>query len=1144
MPPASAAQGIIPNLDQGGGLSLLLGTDYERRKQRLQQELHLDYKQYLEKKKDLKTAEPNLQPQGLSLLIDERTSVKEKLKEERNKEYNLFLQERAQTKGLKRGAPLVTSKVQASDGVCRSSPYYPPPTSTNVHFAHRERPASRRDAATLTEAVDNGKSPGNGDPRHQRRSRWNLPRPKEIYYSSEEEFNTDKEEELSHSMSQNGHTQKPDYKEEKITREHGAKRGSMDERDVEASGVHDQNINNWVWKSKGLQMQDGMKTAARSRPPTSKDGAVFATGLMIGATEEQEAAQMRKEHYKQELLKQIAEHEKNKRKEKELELNVAATGITDPEKQPDRIKQFGAVHQTYQKWRRDVPYKPETDDEAKGKDPHPKPDTFPEGTGQRGPPRPSPSLDLKTSLKHMTGKTGPETGAAPRVLPLDHFDEDYNRDVSNMLGEVTVQRVAGAHPPVPPTLPNTYKTPYDAAYYYYGTRNPLDPNLPYNQNDLPGGMQQSENFQNHLQRRPPLKPSGHTDSTATDQHGASLLAVGELSGDKAKQKRDSALRYQEELRQQIKEIEERKRKEKEEKELLDAKIEAEMIAYSPWGRSGGGAPIKDQRGNLISDLNHMHRINEESYRNPMSRDHSQRQNFVIRNGHTTEVEARAPLPSQRKPGFTKSDQQQPQGQDNYKEDLRQQIEENRRKQVEERERNRIEEEKEEKRLAEQRARILQEYEEEQRKQKKIEHRPDLQAWVHKHNKHHRQDERKVKREEDNRTRFPEGNMENESPKVDKAKVELQEKRGPSPPIPTLQKKQTNTVASKPTSAVSHVSSRTERSVSAPHIRPVPMPELQDGQQEVIRELSTLRRYLRKEQRQLEVKLAQTDQQETHYTPPNRHKRQAKVEAVELLQKEAVQPPTRRFNSAHADMKNIREFNQLKYRDTVSREEVRHMYPDPPTDAQSLDIQQQALLREQQRRIQLLRRKEEHDILDQQQGLPLPRNNAWRYAHRDSILPSETAFIGVYSGDAGEDFIDQQRSHQPLAEPRERTAQRRRHIYDEVPVSVDQIERDIQPDTKSLQPHTNLNLEAEVRHRQRRDSGTADHRRTSEGQCDDEVDVLSLRSTPSALERRVSVETVATEPWLRPGTSNAVKHSGDRLRPGRTDAPPWLTHRIT
>lgn len=53
---------------------------------------------------------------------------------------------------------------------------------------------------------------------------------------------------------------------------------------------------------------------------------------------------------------------------------------------------------------------------------------------------------------------------------------------------------------------------------------------------------------------------------------------------------------------QIKDGEERKRKDKEEKEQYDAKIEAEMMAYNPWGRSGGGAPIKDNKGNLFSKL--------------------------------------------------------------------------------------------------------------------------------------------------------------------------------------------------------------------------------------------------------------------------------------------------------------------------------------------------------------------------------------------------------------------------------------------------------------------------------------------------------------------------------------------------------------
>ncbi|XP_042366848.1 centrosome and spindle pole-associated protein 1 [Plectropomus leopardus] len=1147
MPPASAVQRISSYPDSGLGLSFLLGNDYESKKKKLQQELQQDYKQYAAQKKDLKTSEPRPQPQSLSLPIDEKTSVREKLREERNKEYNLFLQEKARFGRLKGETSPVTTKpgqVQASD-VYISSSASPLPIlnthTTNTRHPPRDRPASKRDAATLTEALEDGKCTQTRGTRHRVRRRWQLHGLREPY-SSEEEPITDNEDEFDfrHRRQRDRHTPEPEYREERRVRVRRVNRAPEEKKEVEAPGVHDLNNNEWVQES-DLQMPDTMRTATRSRPATSKDKAEFATGLMIGATEEQTASQMRKEQYKQELLKQIAEQRGNKIREKKLELGVAASGVSDPEKQPDRIKQFGAINRHYDSWRRDVPYKPGIDLEAGEKELNPRPtdDKPTKDTQQRGRSGKS-HVDYSAALSQLTEKTV-QGRAAQGLSSLDYFNDNYHRDFSNMLGEVANPRVAGLTVPVPPTVTNNYNTPHDAAYYYYGTRNPLDPNLPYNTNDLPGGAQQSWNF--YSQGPPPLRPSGHTE--VTDQHRAYPLDVREPPADESKRRRENALSYQEALRQQIREREERKRREKDEKERYDAKIEAEMMAYNPWGRSGGGAPIKDQKGNLVSDLSQMHRTNEESYRNPGSRNSGQTQNFLMRNGHTPKVEAMTSL-SHQPTGF--NDQPTPQQlhmQDRYKEDLRQQIEQNKLKQAEETERKRIEEEKEEKRLADQRAHIQREYEEEQSKQKKkIEHSLANQDWIHEPRKKHQEDKKMVRQEEEIKKKLPESTQDREE-----KKAQMSYERAPSPPIPTLQRRQTNPVASRPSSVVSHLSARTERSASAPQSRAAlaNIPQLQDGQQEVMRELSALRRYLRKEQRQLEVQLGQTDLQESHYTPPNRPRVRPRVDTFESAHKQTVQPLTRSPSSgaAHFNMQNIREFNRLKYRDTASREEVRHMYPDPPTDAQTLDIQQQALLREQQRKTRLMKREKEQDFLDQKPSHYHSQNKPGHLIHRDSILPSETAFIDVYSGDACEEWVHRQRPRQPSAERQERTAPLRRRDYDEVAECMDRRDRNIQRDAQSVQSATSLNLESKVRghnHHRITRQDTADPSDRSEGPSGDEVDVLSLHS---ALERRVSMETVATEAWLRPGTSDTVKRSSWREKPnGRIDAPPWLTHRVT
>lgn len=97
-------------------------------------------------------------------------------------------------------------------------------THTHIQPPPRERPASRRDAATLTEAVDNGQR----GPGHQGRRRWQLHRPKEPY-SSDEELSTEREEEFKfrNRRTQDRHTPEPERKEGRRTRKHRTERWSF-----------------------------------------------------------------------------------------------------------------------------------------------------------------------------------------------------------------------------------------------------------------------------------------------------------------------------------------------------------------------------------------------------------------------------------------------------------------------------------------------------------------------------------------------------------------------------------------------------------------------------------------------------------------------------------------------------------------------------------------------------------------------------------------------------------------------------------------------------------------------------------------------------------------------------------------------------
>nr|XP_014014977.1 unnamed protein product [Salmo salar] len=1119
---ASTQRGLPnPGREESSGLSLQLGAEYEQKKQKLQQELRLDYRRYVAQKKDLHAGEPGPQAQGLSLPIGERRFAKDKLRDERNKEYNLFLKGRP---GKIRRPLTNASKVQAPETVSPTVLYSPPAipeAQHNTQLNHGgqpwERLPSRRDAATLT---DRGTGTEGQAPRGRRH--WELHRPEESLERWErrrprrrsrrrDEYNSEEEEEKFEFLERgrSRRSREPEYtgRRERRIVNHSPDRVLRESREVEPPVVHEEDFRDRIRKSQSVTpkpnavMPAAMKTAERSRSAAHKDKAEFFTGLMIGETEGDVATQRRKDRYRQELLEQMAEGQRNKKKEKDLELRVAATGAIDPEKQPDRIMQFGAVNREYEGRRRDIPYRPGVGLDALGTNSSPRPrQERPEaGTEERGPPGrprvafPSPPMDYTNILGKLTGAGGPrlEMGAGagagagmgvPGGAPLN---EDFHRSLSSTLGEIVAPRIASLPPPLPPTLTDAYRTPYDEAYYYYGARNPLDKNLLYY--GPQGGGGQPMVFQN----LPPgmIPPPGHQGARGAYQHAVALpgagLGVGAI-GERPKQSKESVLNYQEALRQQeeirrewsqhfskIQEREERKRQEREKRDRYDAKIEAEMKAYDPWGKGGGGAPLKDDRGNLISDLNRMHRINKEVYVNPESRDRRWPQGSVGRIGGGGGLTPRGisgfsfAQTSQFARSNVFSDQptpQQLQEQDIYKDYLKQQIEEKRSKEAKERDRERMEEEREEKRLAEQRVLIQQEFEEEQqrRKQKEIEQSAKNEELIRQAEERRKEADRKSREEEERESKTLRQQVERER----QARKE-ESQRDPSPPIPALQKRLGKQhLSPRPPSAVSQLSSRalSERSMSAPHSPPVParrnqLRATEDQQQGVISELSTLRRQLRSEQRRLEGQLLQSDREETDTPLYTRRRGRPHGDVFEMALIRA-QGSSRRPNSgtaaaaAHVNMQNIREFNQLKYRD----------YPNG--DA----------------------------------GSPSPAQ----------------AQVNL-------------RSRQPSAQERDsRRPARRRDFEDDMVTPGGQRDDEGQPDAQSLFSVASLNIEGVKDRNQRRIrrlDDFNDHDWRSGGLSANEGDHLSLRSTPYHQDRRVSVETVATEPWLRPGTSDPLNRLG-------------------
>ncbi|KAM9460323.1 centrosome and spindle pole-associated protein 1-like isoform 6-T6 [Salvelinus alpinus] len=902
-----------------------------------------------------------------------------------------------------------------------------------------------------------------------------------------------------------------------------------------------------------LQVQAGMRPNGRSRSSTKKDEPEFATGLMIGAADADAALQRRKERYRQELQEQIAEQQRNKKREKDLELRVAVTGSTDPEKQADWIKPLGAVNGGDHARKRKDYFYPSGQavdvpgDELNGRGRRPS-----EANREKIPPE-QPRVAFQSPLLEYSHDLGLSSrGISP-------YSQAIHRSMDTL-------RIPGFLPHPPSTLADAHRSPYDKVYLYHGARNPLDPNLAnYGQIPLTGGGQPVSYLSlppagphpSQTQHSPPSQHSGssHPEPPHRPASDAAIMGsgIGGFPAEQIKPSKQCVLSYKEALRQQIQDRQERRRLDREERDRYEAKLEADMKNHDPWGRGGGGAPLRDSRGNLITDLHQMHKHNEEAYINPETWQKMATATMTVLREEDTRPPSthrvsgfvQAPLFARGSVFGNRPTPQQVHEQDKHKAYLKQQIEEKQKKEAMERESQRLEEEKEEKRLAEQRERIQREYEEEQdrKKRKEMEQKAKNEQLVRLAEERKKEAERKKKEAEEKENSALKKQYEKER----QARLE-EVPREPSPPIPTLQKRyQAPQYTPRPPSIDSRRStavSLSERSLSGLQSPPVPARWNQlraaEDQRGVISELSVLRRQLRSEQKRLEVQLLQSEWEELDSPMSDRLRDRPQVDVFDMARLR-LQAPVMRPSSRNTDpnyLHRIHDSLRLRYRDVDSREEEGHGYCEPPRDraGQRVDIQRRADYRVQQRRINSLREPVD-DCFDlsppQQQNHYL--RNAVGDPMRGSLLESDSAFIDPM----GETFpVPPTPEQKPQLSARERRRlAKRADLHNERVCSREPVD---QPENYSHQSEASLNTEQHGRghnhHRTKRLQAMSHYGLGTDLSSDEDA---SPQVSPRAPELRGSVDMVAMEPWIRPGTSETLM----RLMTGQTPRGERLTSRV-
>ncbi|XP_055155102.1 centrosome and spindle pole-associated protein 1 isoform X18 [Symphalangus syndactylus] len=1070
-----AKENIPPNSQQTRGslgidygLSLPLGEDYERKKHKLKEELRQDYRRYL---------------------------TQERLKLERNKEYNQFL--RGKEESSEKFRQVEKSTEPKSQRNKKPIGQVKPDLTSQIQTSCENSEGPRKDVLTPSEAYEELLSQRRlEEDRYQQLDDEIELRNRRIIKKANEEVGISN---LKHQRfaSKAGI---PDRRFHRFNEDRVFDRWyHRSDQDPEVSEEMDERFryeSDFDRRLLRVYTNDSTPDNETSKSANQDTCSPFA-GMLFGG-EDRELIQRRKEKYRLELLEQMADQQRNKRREKDLELRVAASGAQDPEKSPDRLKQFSVAPRHFEEM---IP--PER-----------------------------PRIAFQTPLPPLSA---PSVPPIPSVHSIPSQNEDLRSGLSSALGEMVSPRIAPLPPPpVLPPLATNYQTPYDDTYYFYGARNTLDPSLAYYGSGMMG-VQPAAYVSapvTHQLAQPIVNTVGQNELKITNDQ---VINSGLIFEDKLKPSKQSLQSYQEALQQQIREREERRKKEREEKEEYEAKLEAEMRTYNPWGKGGGGAPLRDAKGNLITDLNRMHRQNIDAYHNPDARTYEDKRavvsldpNLATSNAENLEDAANKSsgyMQTQSSP-FARGNvfgepptELQIKQQELYKNFLRFQIEEKKQREEAERERLRIAEEKEERRLAEQRARIQQEYEEEQEKKREKEEEQRLKNEEHIRLAEERQKEAERKKKEEEKYNlqlqhyYERDNLNGE---------ETKHMRQPSPIVPALQ----NKIASKlqrPPSVDSIIRSFIhESSMSRAQSPPVPARKNQlraeEEKKNVIMELSEMRKQLRSEERRLQERLLHMDSDDEI---PIRKRERNPMDVFDMA-RHRLQAPVRRQSPKGLDtatFQNIHDFNELKDRDSETRVDLKFMYPDPPRDHHTLEIQQQALLREQQKRLNRIKMQECAKVdLD---AIPsakvreqrMPRDDTSDFL-KNSLLESDSAFIGAY----GETYPAIEDDVLPPPSQLSSARERRRNKWKGL--DIDSSHPNVAPDGLSLKSISSVNVD-QLRMRNEERMRRLNEFHNKPINTDDESSLVD----PDDIMKHIGDDgsnSVATELWLRPGTSETLK----------------------